>query len=102
MEQGIFLIVSFNFPRPYQPEYGEKILALHKAIKGVEWIEEVFAASGGVGSGPSSIWVFKLKNYGALDILLGNEDEVSKAYLDFLNVMEDVQDMIREEVVFSG
>jgi hypothetical protein len=101
MESGIYLVVQFSFPKPFQAEYGEKASALYQVLKGQDWIEEVFAASGGIGGGPSSIWVFKLNDYSALDRLLGSEDPVSKAYVDFFGTMEDVHDFIREEVVFA-
>ncbi|MCB0033492.1 MAG: hypothetical protein KDE51_05725 [Anaerolineales bacterium] len=97
----IYLIVQFNFPQPFQPEYGEKARALHQAVQNQEWIEEVFAASGGIGGGAASLWVFKLANYAALDQLLGGEDPVSKAYVGFFSRMDDVQDMIRQEVRFA-
>lgn len=101
MDIGIFLIVQFNFPRPFDPEYGAKAKSLHQVLEGQDWIEEVLAGSGGIGAGPSSIWVFKLGDYSALDRLFSGEDPVSKAYVDFFSVMEDVTDMIREEVVFT-
>lgn len=102
MEPKIFLIVEFNFPKPFQPDYGEKARALHQALTGQDWIEEVFAASGGLGSGPSSMWTFRLANYAALDHLYNGEDPVSKAYRGFFNAMDGVEDRIREEVVFTG
>jgi hypothetical protein len=101
METGIYLVVQFRFPKPFQAEYGMKAKALHEAIEGQDWIEEVFAASGGVGVGPSSIWVFKLDDYSALDRLFGGDDPVSEAYVDFFTAMEDVGDFIREEVIFA-
>ena len=101
MDQGIYLLVQFNFPRPFQPEYGDKAKALHEVAQGQDWIEEVFTASGGVGAGPSSVWVFKLQNYASLDRLFSGEGPVSKAYVDFFRSMSDVQDMVREEVVFA-
>jgi hypothetical protein len=101
MEGGIFLIVQFSFPRPFKPEYGVKAKALHQVLSGQNWIEEVFAASGGVGAGPSSIWVFKLENYAALDRLLKGSEPTAKAYVDFFSLMDDVQDFIRDEVGFT-
>jgi hypothetical protein len=101
MDQNIYLIVQFSFPKPFQPEYGIKAKALHQAMDGLDWIEEVFAASGGLGKGPSSMWVFKLVNYTSLDRLFHGDDPVSKAYIDFFSVMDDVRDTIREEVLFT-
>ena len=102
MQQSIYLIVLFNFPKPFLSEYGEKAKALHQALLDQVWIEEVFAASGGIGGGPSSMWVFKMDGYASLDRLFAGSDPVSKAYVDFFRTMEDVQDMVREEVLFSG
>lgn len=101
MKPRIYLIVDFNFPRPFQPEYGEKAKALHEALSELDWIEEAFAASGGLGAGPASTWVFRLANYAALDRLFKGEDPVSEAYQDFFNDMDNVEDKIREEVVFQ-
>lgn len=101
MKQKIFLIVQFNFPKPFKPEIGAKAHTLHKSLSEQDWIEEVFTASGGVGAGASSIWAFKLDSYSSLDRLFGREDEVSRAYADFFSEMEDVTDMVREEIVFA-
>lgn len=101
MNSGIFLVVQFSFPKPFQTEFGAKAKALHQALDGQDWIKEVFAASGGIGAGPSSIWVFKLNDFSALDRLMGGEYPVSKAYVDFFGAMEDVNDFIREEVIFA-
>ena len=100
MDQHIYLIVQFDFPSPFQPEHGSKARALHDRLQGQDWIEGTLAASGGVGAGPSCIWAFKLENYAALDGLLHGDDPVSKAYVDFFGDMVDVQDAVREEVVF--
>lgn len=100
MASGIYLVVHFNFPQPFQPEHGQKARALHDAVVSADWIEEVVAASGGVGMGPSCVWVFGLDNYAALDRLFHGDEVVSKAYVDFLSSMVDVQDMVREAVVF--
>lgn len=101
MDQSIYLIVQFSFPRPFQPEYGTKAKALKQALQGQDWIEEVFAAAGGVGAGPASIWVFKLANYAALDKLFHGDEPVSKAYVDFFRSMGDVTDTVREAITFS-
>ena len=102
METGIFLVVQFNWPRPFQPEYGELARALHQVVQGQDWIQEVLAASGGVGAGPASLWIFKLGDYAALDRLFQDrEDPVAQAYGAFFRQMEAVEDYVREEVRFS-
>ena len=101
MDRGIYLIIQFNFPKPFKPEDGAKARILHDAVEGQDWITEVFAADGGVGAGPASIWVFRLDNYAALDRLLGGEDPVSKAYVAFYAAMDNVADFIREEILFG-
>jgi hypothetical protein len=101
MKSGIYLVVQFSFPKPFQAEYGAKAKALHQALEGQDWVEGVFAASGGIGAGPSSMWVFKLSDFSALDRLFGGEDPVSEAYVDFFTAMDDVQDFVREEVIFA-
>lgn len=101
MERSIYLLVQFNWPRPFDPEHGQMARALHEALQGQTWIEEVVAASGGIGGGPSSLWIFKLANYAALDRLFHEEeDPVAGAYRAFFGEMVDVQDMVREEVIF--
>jgi hypothetical protein len=101
VDHSIYLIVEFSFPRPFQPDYGAKAKALNQALKGLDWVQEVFAASGGVGGGPSSVWVFKLANYAALDRLFHGDEPVSKAYVDFFRSMADVNDTVREAITFS-
>jgi hypothetical protein len=100
-QSGIYLIVEFEWPKPFEPEYGKKARDLHNIVLGQGWIKEVFAASGGIGQGATSMWVFWLESYTALDRLLREqEDPVSKAYLAFFRDMSSVTDRIREEVRF--
>ena len=98
---GIYLIVEFDWPSPFNSEDGKKARHLHDVTQGQTWIHETVAGSGGLGEGPSSIWIFWLENYAALDRLLHDkEDEVSKAYVDFFSSMPKVVEKIREEVAF--
>ena len=99
---GIYLIVDFDWPNPMNPDAGKKAYHLHQVVQNQSWIREVAAASGGLGEGPSSVWVFWLENYAALDRLLRDEsDEISQAYIDCFSTMSNVSDKIREEVAFS-
>ena len=101
MKRSIYLLVQFNWPRPLEPGHGQMAKALHETLQGQKWIKEVVAASGGVGGDASSLWIFKLPNYAALDRLFHDEgDPVAAAYQNFFSEMVDVQDMVREEVVF--
>ena len=99
---GIYLIVEFDWPSPVNAEDGEKARHLHDVLQNQQtWIRETVAGSGGLGAGPSSLWIFWLENYAALDRLLHDkDDEVSKAYLDFFLSMPRVTDKIREKVLF--
>lgn len=100
-QAGIYLFVDFDWPKPFQPEYGAKAKALHAAVQDGGWIREVVAASGGIGAGPSAIWVFWLENYTALDRLLRDrEDSVAQTYQSFFSQMLTVTERIREEVIF--
>lgn len=102
MERRICLVVQFNWPQPLKAEHGQMAKTLHEVVQGQDWIEELVAASGGVGGGPSSLWIFRLAGYQALERLFHDrEDAVSQAYMNFLRAMEDVQDFVREEVVFT-
>jgi hypothetical protein len=99
---GIYLIVEFEWPNPMDPEAGKKAYHLHQVVQDQSWIQEVVAASGGIGDGPSSIWVFWLENYAALDRLLRSEnDEVSTAFIAFRRAMPRLTEKIREEVLFG-
>jgi hypothetical protein len=99
---GIYLAVQFNWPDEFKPGFGEAAKSLHRAVVASEWIEETVAASGGIGAGPSSMWIFKLENYGSLDRLLHDRDDpVSEAYVKFFSLMRDVEEIIREEVSFT-
>lgn len=98
---GIYLIVEFDWPQPFTKEVGSKARRLHDVVQNQTWIRESVAGSGGLGEGPSSVWVFWLENYAALDRLLRDRsDEVSQAYVGFFSEMPKVVDKIREEVVF--
>ncbi len=98
---GIYLFIEFDWPKPFEPEYGRKARKLHDVVQNQSWIKEVVAASGGLGSGPSSSWVFWLENYAALDRLLRNqEEEICQVYTSFFSDMPVVVERIREEVLF--
>lgn len=101
LSPGIYLFVEFDWPRPFEGGYGRKARSLHDAVQNKSWIKEVVAGSGGLGSGPSSNWVFWLENYAALDRLLRDQgDEVCQAYTGFFSEMPVVVERIREEVIF--
>lgn len=98
---GIYLIVEFDWPRPFAREHAQAAADLHKIVQGQTWIQEVVAASGGVGEGPSSVWIFWLENYAALDTLLNDQsNEICQAYVRFFSQMPLVKDCIREKVIF--
>jgi len=100
-QPGIYLIVEFDWPRPFTPEVGELAKQLHNIVQDKSWIKEVVAASGGIGKGPSSVWIFWLENYAALDTLMNDrENEVSQVYTKFFSGMSLVNDKIRGEVLF--
>ena len=100
-DPGLFLIIRFNWPREFKPEYGDAAKSLHVAIEHADWITEVLAASGGLGGKQSSYWVFKIQDYAALDRLLGEgDDAVASAYDLFFSSMLDIDEVIRKEVVF--
>ncbi|HSH03654.1 MAG TPA: hypothetical protein VLL52_14130 [Anaerolineae bacterium] len=101
MEASLYLIVEFNFPRPFQPDYGEKAKALHEAVEACDWVEEVVAGSGGIGGEEAgAIWIFKVADYGALGRLVRGDEPVAQAYGAFFRAMVDVRDKVREEVLF--
>ena len=98
---GIYLIVEFDWPTPFIPEPVQKAKHLHQILQSQTWIRDIISASGGVGSGSNSIWIFRLEQYAALDRLLRDRsDEVSQAYIGSFTEMIHVKDKIREEVVF--
>lgn len=98
---GLYLIVEFEWPQPFSEEHAKNARALHDVVQNQDWIREVVAASGGLGDGPPSLWIFWLPDYAALDRLLRNqEDPVSRAYTTFFSEMPVVKDKIREEVAF--
>jgi hypothetical protein len=97
----IYLIVEFSWPSPIEPGLAQKAAHLHKVIQDQDWIQEVLAASGGLGGDLGSLWIFRLESYATLDRLFHDRsDEVSQAYLDFFSKMPRIQDRIREQVMF--
>ena len=98
---GIYLIVEFEWPQPFTAVHGKMARQLHDVVQNQSWIKETVAASGGIGLGPGSIWIFWLENYAALDTLLNDEtNAVSQAYNSFFAEMPVVVDKIRSKVVF--
>ena len=98
---GIYLFIQFNWPTEITKEMAQAARHFHDILGEADWIEEIIAASGGLGGGPSSIWVLRLANYAALDRLLKDrEDQVSQAYMNFFSHMVDMHEFIREEVIF--
>ncbi|MGD2057812.1 MAG: hypothetical protein PVF85_11905 [Anaerolineales bacterium] len=98
---GLFLIIRFNWPLDFKPEYGDAAKSLHVAVEQADWITEVLAASGGLGGEQSSYWIFKIHDYAALDRLRGEgDDAVASAYHLFFSSMLDIDEVIRKEVVF--
>jgi hypothetical protein len=98
---GVYLFVFFDWPDPFVPEHGKKARRLHDVVQGKTWIREAVAASGGVGGEHSSVWVFWLESYAALERLLRDpDDEVAQAYGDFFGSMAMVRDQVRQEVMF--
>jgi len=99
---GVYLIVEFEWPSKITKEMSLAARALHDSLQGEQtWIHETLAASNGVGSGPASIWVFKLADYAALDDLLPQAaDPISAAFHTFFSQMLDVKQSLREEVIF--
>ena len=97
----IYLIVEFSWPSPIEPGLAQKAAHLHKVVQDQDWIQEVVAASGGLGGDLGSLWIFRLESYAALDRLFHDRsDEVSQAYMDFFSKMPRIQDRIREQVMF--
>jgi hypothetical protein len=97
----LYLIVEFNWPENFTREDTEKARILHERLQGQEWIEEALAASGGIGYGGSSMWIFRLRNYAGLDrLLMMTDDPVSKAYIAFFTRMADVTEKVRQQVIF--
>lgn len=103
-KSGIYLIVEFDWPKEENTEMYKAAGNLHRAVQQADWIEEIFAGFGGIGAGKASIWVFKMKQYSDLDKLVNSynsdQNEVSSAYSVFFKLMINVEEKVREEVVF--
>lgn len=97
---GIYLLIEFDWPEPFTQEHAKMARRLHDAVQNQHWIREAVAASHGFGSGPSSIWVFWLENYAALDQLTTGDNPVSAAYNAFFEAMPRAEQKIRQEVLF--
>lgn len=64
-------------------------------------IKWVVATSGGLGSGPSSLWTFGPETYAAFDRLRRRKEAaVSQAYATFFSAMVNVSERVRDEVIF--
>ena len=101
MQSSLYLFVEFDWPNELTKETAGLAKQLHTQVTEVDWIEEVIAASGGLGGELGSVWVFKVENYAALDRLLRDrEDEIAQTYMQFFSRMAKVRDRVREEVIF--
>lgn len=100
-QAGIYLFIDFEWPVPFEQSHAKLAHNLHTVVQGQTWIREVGAASHGLGSGPSSSWVFWLENYGVLERLLRtSDDDICKAYTTFFEAMPLKEQKVREEVLF--
>jgi hypothetical protein len=101
MERALYLFIEFEWPREVTKELGGLAHKLHTLTQDAGWIQEVVAASGGIGGEMSSVWVFQLADYAALERLMRDpDDEISQTYMQFFSQMADVRDSLREQVVF--
>ncbi len=100
-QPGIYLIIEFDWPEKFDSETGLIARKLHAVSQDKRWIKPIVAASGGIGKGASSMWIFWLENYAALDALYHDPDnEIGKLYISFFSKMNNVTEKIREEVFF--
>ena len=98
---GIYLMIDSDWPKPFDTEHAKKARKLQEVVQGKTWIKESVAASGGIGGGQATVWIFWLENYAVLDRLLKDDaDEVAQAYRSFFSEIMAVEERIREEVVF--
>ncbi len=101
MDAGIYLIVEFDWPEEIGKALAQTAKQLHTLTDDGDWMREAVAASGGIGGEFSSLWVFWLKDYAALDRLFHDrENEISQTYRAFFSQMRKVHDSVREQVVF--
>jgi hypothetical protein len=101
MNEGIYLFVYFDWPKQITDDVIQGALQLHKLTNECDWIKESIAASDGVGSEFSSVWVFWLENYGALDKLFRDKDnEINQVYTMFFTKMRKVKTHVKEKVIF--
>ncbi|MHA1303502.1 MAG: hypothetical protein ACTSQE_13230 [Candidatus Heimdallarchaeaceae archaeon] len=99
-EPGIFYIISFDWPEEISSELSEKVRKFHELVKQTDWIEEKVAASGGIGVGATSIWIFWLQDYTDLNKLLRDDNELAKLYREWTHEMLNLETTVREEVMF--
>ncbi|MHA1865122.1 MAG: hypothetical protein ACTSVB_11835 [Candidatus Heimdallarchaeaceae archaeon] len=97
---GIYYIVMFDWPEEVSSELSKKVREFHELVEKAPWIREIVAASGGIGIGATSIWIFWLQDYTDLNKLLRSEEEISKLYHEWTKEMQNVETMVREEVIF--
>ena len=93
-----YLIIEFDWPDSPTPEHRKTVLTFRQAA-GLADFEEILAASGGIGAGPSSLWIFRIESYATIDRLRA-PGNLGKAYRDFGAAMCNVSERIREEVEF--
>jgi hypothetical protein len=101
MDRALYLFIEFEWPAEMTKELAGLAHKLHTLTQAESWIQEAVAASGGIGGTYSSVWVFKLDGYSALEKLMRDqENEISQTYMQFFSQMANVRDSLREQVVF--
>jgi hypothetical protein len=50
-----YLLVAFDWPQLFKPEYGRLAKELHNPVEGQSWTREILAASDAPGGGQSVI-----------------------------------------------
>ncbi|MHA2089777.1 MAG: hypothetical protein ACW98K_02860 [Candidatus Kariarchaeaceae archaeon] len=101
---GLYLIVEFDWPNEITSELFKASAHLHEVVTKSDWIDEKVAGYGGLRLDFQCIWIFRVKDYAALDKLLNlpgdKQDDVAKAYSYFFDNMIKVKETIRQEVTF--
>jgi hypothetical protein len=63
-----------------------KARAILDTVQGKSWIKESVAAIGGIRAGQSSVWIFRLESFAALNrLLIDDDDEVAQTYRSFFS-----------------
>ena len=95
-----YLIIEFDWPSSITKELATLVRKFHDLVEKADWINEIIAASGGIGGEFNSIWILDIENYAILDKFLHGNNPISENFNAWTDQMTKLRISIKEQVKF--